>query len=124
MYRILVTGSRDWKDKNFVALKIFNVILDNNLAFRDVVIVHGDCPTGADAMAQEFADKFHIATERHPADWKCYDRKAGPVRNKEMVRLGADIVLAFPLGESRGTRGCMKLAKEAGLNVINCGEKP
>jgi hypothetical protein len=33
-------------------------------------------------------------------------------------------VLAFPLGESRGTRGCMKLAKEAGLNVINCGEKP
>lgn len=42
---------------------------------------------------------------------------AGPLRTRDMVALGADLVLAFPLGPSRGTRSCMRLARQAGLSV-------
>lgn len=37
------------------------------------------------------------------------------MRNREMVKAGADLVLVFPGGE--GTRDCMSKAFEAGLSV-------
>lgn len=116
-FRILITGSRDWTDK----MALFGAIIDltnwHPIDWDDTVIVHGDCPTGADAMAQEFAEAYNIQFERYPADWTKHGRAAGPIRNKVMVDKGADIVLAFPKGKSAGTRGCMKLAQEAGLAV-------
>ena len=51
-------------------------------------------------------------------NWKNLGRKAGPLRNQKMVDLGADICIAFPQGESRGTRNCMKLADKAGIEVV------
>jgi hypothetical protein len=39
-----------------------------------------------------------------------------------MVSLGADVCLAFPLGASPGTRGCMNIAERAGIHVINKGD--
>lgn len=38
-------------------------------------------------------------------------------RNAEMVNLGADVMLAFPLGQSAGTGGCMRLAEAGGIPV-------
>jgi hypothetical protein len=34
-----------------------------------------------------------------------------------MVDLGADLVLAFPLGKSEGTRDCIRRATAAGIHV-------
>ena len=48
--------------------------------------------------------------------------RPGHVRNHHMVSLGADLCLAFPLGESRGTRGCMAAAHKAGIPVRNHGD--
>lgn len=61
----------------------------------------------------------------YPAQWAAYGRGAGPKRNAEMVRHlaahvaagGTGMVLGFPWGASPGTRGCLKLAAEAGLPV-------
>lgn len=54
--------------------------------------------------------------------WTKYGRAAGPIRNKEMVRLGADLCLAFPdhpKGQgSRGTWGCIDLAHQAGIPIL------
>ena len=47
---------------------------------------------------------------------------AGPKRNKQMVDSKPDIVLAFPLGESKGTRGTMKMALAAVIPVKQLGE--
>lgn len=121
MFRILVTGSRDWPSGHVVQEAIISLKEDYPFYWDDVVIVHGDCPTGADAMAQEFCDTFYINFERHPADWSAFGKFAGPKRNQEMVDLGADVVLAFPLANSRGTLGCMKMAKDAGLRVLKVG---
>ena len=40
-----------------------------------------------------------------------------------MVNAGADLCLAFPLGESRGTRDCVRRADAAGIPVLNYGDK-
>jgi len=65
---------------------------------------------------------FYAQAEVHRADWKKYGRAAGPIRNKQMVELGADLCLAFPdhpKGHgSRGTWNCVKLAQQAGIPVL------
>ena len=111
--RILVTGSRDWKDRQTIYK-----VLDRHSRGGRVTIVHGDCPTGADRMAQDWADMMSQESEKHPADWKKYGRAAGPKRNQAMVDLGADICLAFVIPGSRGTIDCMKRAQKAGIEIV------
>jgi hypothetical protein len=117
--RIIVTGSRDWPDRRGV----WRALYEQALGAQSVTVVHGDCPTGADRYAREWCAEAKysdcpVTEERHPADWDRHGKSAGPIRNNEMVALGADVVLAFPLGASRGTRGCMRAADESGIPVI------
>ena len=119
--RILFTGSRWLTDTHLVEDALINVIAETR---EDVVVVHGDCPTGADAIAQDFVDHARLKSvqvERHPADWS-RGKRGGPDRNQEMVDLGADVCLAFPLGESRGTRDCIRRARTAGIPVTVFGD--
>jgi hypothetical protein len=118
-FRILVTGSRTWDDKEF----IWNV-LDLALAeLRDVTVVHGACPKGADAIAHGWVRHQlvngggEVRAERHPADWSTHGRAAGFRRNAEMVQLGADLCLAFVRDGSRGASNCADLAERAGIEV-------
>lgn len=115
--RILITGGRSWADEETIANAILDLKNWYPFDWEDVVIVHGDCPTGADAMAQKFAEESDLITERYPAEWSKYGRAAGPQRNQKMVDLGADVVLAFIMPGSRGTADCVKRAKKAGLTV-------
>lgn len=116
-FRILITGSRDWSDPNVIVQALLDVSNWQPNVWNDVVIVHGACPTGADAMAQAIANEYDFKVEAHPADWKKYGRAAGPYRNQKMVDLGADIVLAFKNPGSRGTQDCINRAIKAGLEV-------
>ena len=110
--RILVTGSRDWADRE----KVWSAL--NEAATFGAMVVHGDCPTGADALAQAWTEcQPDVNVERFPADWAKHGKAAGPIRNQEMVDFGADLCLAFPLGASRGTRDCMRRAEAAGIPV-------
>ena len=95
--RLLITGSRNhqWTAYDSQALLI---------AIRDIVektqkrptLVHGGA-TGTDTEAALHGQRlFNLQTEVHRADWKKYGRAAGPIRNKQMVELRADLCLAFP----------------------------
>lgn len=114
--RILITGSRNWTDTAAISEAITVAAVGLHPTF--VVVVHGGA-RGADSLAQAVADNFGLWTEVHPAEWDRYGRSAGHRRNAEMVAAGADVCLAFPLGESRGTRGCMALARKAGIRVVD-----
>jgi YspA, cpYpsA-related SLOG family len=123
-YRVLITGSRD-----FTRHQLIRDFLD--LCREDcgdgMVVVHGDNPRGADAIAALWVvHTFRYATtgpwvaaEPHPAKWGRLGGAAGPVRNQEMVDLGADICGAFfKVGaENKGTSDCADRARAAGINV-------
>ena len=121
MRRVLVTGSRNYDDKN----TLFDALADQYEP--GMIVVHGGA-RGADTIACEWVKKmqslgYQVTTEVHQADWYEYGKAAGLVRNEVMVDAGADVCLAFPLGESRGTRHCMSAAEKAGIPVINLGER-
>ena len=111
--RILVTGSRKWTD-----VRLLEEILLGFAKYQKVTIVHGGA-NGADKMASNLAKRMGWEEEVWFADWNLYGRSAGPIRNKEMVDSKPDFVLGFVVkGQSKGTEGCIKFAKEAGLDFM------
>jgi hypothetical protein len=106
-----------------------------------LLVVHGDCPTGADRIARQWVEEMQhrgfegVDQEPHPADWgrdcdeHCYHKPrtkngepycpvAGHLRNQEMVDATAYACLAFPLPDSRGTKDCITRAKKADIEII------
>lgn len=124
-FRVLVTGSRHWGFRDAVWERLAFVLAEELPDGGTLTVVHGDCPTGADHFAHTWCELPSgdevIIEERHPADWDRYGKAAGFRRNAEMVALGADLVLAFPLPGSRelsrGTWHCIAAARKAGLTV-------
>lgn len=116
--RILVTGSRDWTA--ITQLEFQLRITCAKYLPSAIVIVHGDCPRGADRLAANWASRHGLRSEAHPAVWRpagVYDRAAGFKRNAEMVALGADICLAFIKDGSKGATHTADLAEKAGMPV-------
>lgn len=117
--RVLVTGSRNLNDR----AAVWDALDEQYRIHGAMTVVHGAHWEGADVFAAQWAtsalaDGLNIIHDPHPAEWKKYKRAAGPLRNKKMVDLGADIVLAFPRGKSSGTRNAMSLARTAGIKVV------
>lgn len=117
--RILLTGSRVWDDAATVEAALWDSWHDAAELYGaavQLVVVHGDCPRGADAMARRWCERAGVAQERHPADWG-RGPGAGPARNRAMVARGAALCLAFVRGGSRGATGTVQLASRAGIPV-------
>ena len=118
-YRLLVTGSRTWADVELLCAALRQHLIEqvHEVLDRRIVLVVGDCPTGADAIATDWAHQLGIPVEMHGAFWRDYGRGAGPRRNQAMVDSGVDWCIAFVAGDSRGTRDCIRRAKAAGVTV-------
>ncbi len=115
--RILVTGSRDWTDRNVVRTALVDAWIELGRPMN-AVLVQGECHLGgADQIAAEIWRGWGYPVEGHPAEMGPDGHVLGPKRNAHMVSLGADVCLAFPLPSSRGTKNCMRLAREAGIPV-------
>jgi hypothetical protein len=108
--RVLVCGSRGWTDRESIRKAI--------LSSGATIILQGEA-IGADTIAKEIADELGIEVESYSADWGRYGRGAGLIRNQEMLDAGKpDLVLAFHLNNSRGTRDMIRRAREAEIDVI------
>lgn len=115
--RILVTGSRDWTDREAIEEALFQAWIDLG-SNRETILVQGECHLGgADIIAKEIWEYQGMTVEGHPAEMGPDGHVLGPKRNAYMVSLGADMCLAFPLPSSRGTYNCIRLAREAGIPV-------
>lgn len=105
MSYLLITGSRDWVNKDKIRSAIWDILdIDSS-----IILVHGGCPTGADQIASEVAEELEIPVIEVPADWATYGRSAGPIRNQEMIdKYPPKYALAFPLPQSKGTIDCIR----------------
>lgn len=117
MRRYIVTGDRHWYCPD-VAERILNGILarhDNSFT-----IVHGAAP-GVDTAFSHVCRRYRIAEEPHPADWPTLGPRAGPIRNQEMVDLGAEYAVAVhkDLANSKGTKDCVRRCLAAGITVYH-----
>lgn len=99
-------------------------------------VIEGEAD-GLDSIAADIWGSAGLPIERPPADWGHCDTDckhaprtradgtpycpgAGPRRNLKMIRSGADLRRAFPLGLSIGTQHCMRHARAAGIPLWNC----
>lgn len=126
--RLLITGSRAHRwtpyDSHALFLAVQEIVEKTHAI---PIVVHGDA-SGADTHAAHAAiHLLGLQTEAHPADWNTHGRAAGPIRNQEMILMGADLCLAFPdhkKGQgSRGTWGCIDLAYQADIPVLIVWER-
>jgi hypothetical protein len=109
--RLGVTGSRDWTNHGAFTDCVWLLLMSLCFDPDSLVINVGDCSTGIDALCRmEYPHRLFVA------HWRQFGKSAGPRRNQEIVG-NSDILLAFPLGESRGTRGCMEIAARSGIPV-------
>lgn len=124
---LLVTASRQWRDRQRMRAAFLAIQRRLGAPAAAMGIVHG-AARGGDRMADEVAAGLGWA--RDPvsctsAEWARYGRSAGHRRNARMIQRRTYVgCVAFPLGLSAGTRGCMVAAAEAGIRVWNRGEDP
>lgn len=126
---ILVTGSRNWTDEDFIYQKLDQALIDMEATNSHYICLIAGGAEGADRIARNWAydRNFSIDYREFPAEWDTYGRSAGPKRNQKMVDWAAIAltephsritVRAFQIGNSPGTADCLRRAKAAGLHGI------
>ena len=111
--RIIVAGGRDFAD-----YAVLRDILGQHVrrhAGKRIVIISGHA-RGADILGERFAREMGLALEIYPADWENLGKRAGFVRNSQMVAT-ADALVAFWDGTSRGTLDTIKKMQAQGKPV-------
>jgi phage major head subunit gpT-like protein len=118
----MVTGSRDWGDKSVIDRALFNYWYTAGRP-KDIVLVHG-AAKGADLLAAACWTGQGFFDEPHPADWDGLGKRAGIVRNIEMLNTGPEHVLAFIKNNSRGASHAAAEAERRGIPVTYFREGP
>ena len=108
----LVCGGRAYQDNKFLT-EVLSYYSVKVYGIPDLVIAGG--APGADSLAAEWAEDHGIHVAEVLALWDKYGKRAGWVRNKVMLDLGPDVVIAFPGG--KGTEMMVSLARQAGVPV-------
>ncbi len=106
---VIVCGGRDYDDRENVRR-----ILRSECPGGWIVIQGG--ARGADTLAHEEAQKLGNYSVTAHANWKSFGNSAGVIRNRVMLDLGPEKVIAFPGG--RGTAHMVSIAKQAGVPVV------
>lgn len=119
-HRLLVTGSRHYSDKEKVQKALWPWAVVSSTLLMPLVLVHGACPLGGlDLIASQIWDGWGLPVHAVPAEHSPEGRFMGPERNQKMVELGGYAAcLGFPIGQSFGTRDCMRRAAAAGIVTL------
>lgn len=110
-FNVIVAGSRDFNDFELLTQK-----LDQLFANRKPTRILSGAARGADTLAIEYAKLRDIPCRKFPAQWRRWGRRAGMIRNREMLE-HADALVAFWDGESRGTKHMIDIATEAEIEI-------
>ena len=106
--KLLICGSRCITNWDYI-YDCINEIMEEyeGLIYE---IIEGDAE-GVDRIAGIYAAEHHIRSIVMPANWRKHGKKAGFIRNKEMVDL-CDKGIAIWDGYSKGTKHTIDLLKK------------
>lgn len=105
---VAVVGSRDYDNTQHPTIE--EVVAELASSAPNVTVISGGA-RGVDQRAAAAARQHGLTVREYPADWDRYGKRAGYLRNEEMVK-AADMVIAFWDGQSRGTRHTIDLARK------------
>jgi hypothetical protein len=106
MYKVIVAGSRNFTDYELLKIK-----LDHILSLKSDVVIISGMARGADLLGVKYAVERGLKVIKFPADWDKHGKKAGYIRNLEMLKC-CDAVVCFHIGQSLGTSHMIDIAKE------------
>lgn len=95
--KVLICGSRDWPSSRVEEIK------QRISELPPATVVISGAARGVDSLAASFARSRELEVQEFPAKWEQHGRRAGFVRNLEMLNQRPDLVIAFQVGASRGT---------------------
>lgn len=109
--KVLVTGSRHWD--------IAGQILDRLAKLPKLTTIITGGARGVDATAGVAARVNGFDLIEFPANWTGRGKAAGPYRNRLMLDMNPDLVIAFheDYENSKGTKDCVEEAKRRGIKV-------
>ena len=107
--RIVCTGSRGWTDKATIDRR-FRALPQSG----GTHIIVGEA-RGADQLVALEALRRGFTLTVVEADWEQYGKRAGPKRNRAMLDMEPDLVLAFWRDKSPGTWDTIREAARRGL---------
>jgi len=109
--KVIIAGSRDITD--------YGLVIDavEKSGFNITEVVSGTA-RGVDKLGERYAMDECIPIKRFPAKWKKYGKKAGYIRNEEMVNYiekhNGGAILIWD-GTSKGTKNTIDLIKARNL---------
>ena len=116
--KILVTGDRYWDDYETV-LAVLSEFPPGT------ILIHGACD-GADIICGEIAKALGFIVRDYPANWNEFGKRAGPIRNQQMINVEHTVDEPFNLciafhnniKDSKGTFDMMKRSKKANIMTL------
>ena len=112
--KLAIVGSRTFYGYN--KMKSF---ISENYNIDDITCIISGGAKGADSLAERFAMEFCKELKVFPADWKKYGKRAGFLRNVDIIT-ECDECVAFWDGESHGTRHDIELCEMMGKKCKIC----
>jgi hypothetical protein len=113
--RIAIVGSRTFNDYEFVKQMFLQVLELEGLTLDNVEIVSGGA-RGVDSLAYRLAKELGIPIKVYFPNYHKHGRKAPLLRNTKIVN-DADLVIAIPTPESKGTWDTINKASNKGIKV-------
>lgn len=101
--KTIIAGTRDFDD-----IGLMHWVL-SGLPWTITTALCGKAK-GADALGEQWAQAYNIPVIGFEADWNRHGKAAGPIRNESML-MGAEALVAFWDGTSRGTEHMIRIAQ-------------
>jgi hypothetical protein len=106
--KVAVIGSRDFND--------YEEVKQTLLTINITLLVSGGAK-GADSLGERYAKEHNIETKIFLPDWDKYGKKAGFLRNTDIIN-EAELIIAFWDGQSKGTKDSIDKAEKKGKKVV------
>lgn len=106
--KVSVIGSR-----SFTNYELLTSILDR----IDITLLISGGANGADKLGERYANERGIPTKIFYPDWEKHGRKAGFIRNSDIIN-ESEYVVAFWDGQSLGTKDSIRKAEKENKKIL------